>query len=74
MACNCELWPMQGGLVVLAEAMCGAHDDSVAWSRQASENGYTYLCWPACCFTADLCMVYNSPVTSIIGSSGIVQG
>ena len=34
-------------------------------------NGMGIPSWPTCSFT-DLCVVYNSPVTSIIDSPGIV--
>ena len=33
---------------------------------------WVYPSWPACSFTAELCVVYNNPVTSIIDSPGIV--
>ena len=52
-----------------------SHDDSVAWSGQGLVwHGYTLagLHVPLGSFTADLCVVYNSPVTTAIDSPGIV--
>ena len=55
-ACNCELWPMQGGLVVLAEARCSlCMMILLLGADRVSKNGYTYLADPLQpCFTADL--------------------
>ena len=53
-----------GGLLVLAEAiLCAAclrvHDDLCCLVRIGAIMAWVYPSWPACSFTAELCVVYS---------------
>ena len=57
-----------GGLAeaIICAACLRAHDDLCCLVRIGAIMAWVYPSWPACSFTAELCVVYNSP-TSIIG-------